>query len=98
MHVRRARHGQGLAEGVHSLAKKSKKKRKERSRVGLTITDASLNRFRRGRPMFVARGLIALSAAVELLVASANNAVAQKKYDPGVSDTEIKIGNIMPYS
>jgi hypothetical protein len=23
---------------------------------------------------------------------------AQKKYDPGASDTEIKIGNIMPYS
>jgi branched-chain amino acid transport system substrate-binding protein len=26
------------------------------------------------------------------------NAQAQKKYDPGASDTEIKIGNIMPYS
>ena len=25
-------------------------------------------------------------------------ATAQKKYDPGVTDTEIKIGNIMPYS
>ena len=25
-------------------------------------------------------------------------AVAQKKYDTGVTDTEIKIGNIMPYS
>jgi ABC-type branched-subunit amino acid transport system substrate-binding protein len=25
-------------------------------------------------------------------------AMAQKKYDPGVTDTEIKIGNIMPYS
>jgi branched-chain amino acid transport system substrate-binding protein len=25
-------------------------------------------------------------------------AVAQKKYDPGASDAEIKIGNIMPYS
>jgi branched-chain amino acid transport system substrate-binding protein len=28
----------------------------------------------------------------------ATPAKAQKKYDPGVSDTEIKIGNIMPYS
>src|SRR5438045_6016137 len=28
----------------------------------------------------------------------AGPAVAQKKYDPGASDTEIKIGNIMPYS
>src|SRR5213079_3630670 len=25
-------------------------------------------------------------------------ALAQKKYDPGASDTEIRIGNIMPYS
>ena len=28
----------------------------------------------------------------------ASAAGAQKKYDPGASDTEIKIGNIMPYS
>jgi branched-chain amino acid transport system substrate-binding protein len=28
----------------------------------------------------------------------ASSAAAQKKYDPGASDTEIKIGNIMPYS
>src|ERR1700740_3344087 len=27
-----------------------------------------------------------------------NSAQAQKKYDPGATDTEIKIGNIMPYS
>src|SRR5260221_13449330 len=27
-----------------------------------------------------------------------SDCVAQKKYDPGASDTEIKIGNIMPYS
>jgi ABC-type branched-subunit amino acid transport system substrate-binding protein len=26
------------------------------------------------------------------------SAAAQKKYDPGVTDTEIKIGNVMPYS
>jgi branched-chain amino acid transport system substrate-binding protein len=31
-------------------------------------------------------------------VSLATSAVAQKKYGPGVSDTEIKIGNIMPYS
>jgi branched-chain amino acid transport system substrate-binding protein len=31
-------------------------------------------------------------------VVSAGPALAQKKYDPGASDTEIKIGNIMPYS
>ena len=29
---------------------------------------------------------------------SSSGALAQKKYDPGATDTEIKIGNIMPYS
>ena len=34
-----------------------------------------------------------------LLAASvATAASAQKKYDPGATDTEIKVGNIMPYS
>ena len=33
-----------------------------------------------------------------LAVAIAGAADAQKKYDPGATDTEIKIGNIMPYS
>src|SRR3979411_1498367 len=33
-----------------------------------------------------------------LPVAAASAASAQKKYDPGATDTEIKIGNIMPYS
>ena len=33
-----------------------------------------------------------------LAIAAASPASAQKKYDPGVTDTEIKIGNIMPYS
>ena len=28
----------------------------------------------------------------------ASHAAAQKKYDPGASDREIKIGNTMPYS
>jgi len=39
----------------------------------------------------------ALIASVAM-TAMAFPAVAQKKYDPGASDTEIKIGNIMPYS
>jgi branched-chain amino acid transport system substrate-binding protein len=33
-----------------------------------------------------------------LAVAVGSAANAQKKYDPGATDTEIKIGNIMPYS
>src|ERR1044072_7817611 len=39
----------------------------------------------------------ALIASVALCVIAAP-ATAQKKYDPGASDTEIKVGNIMPYS
>jgi branched-chain amino acid transport system substrate-binding protein len=33
-----------------------------------------------------------------LATANAGPASAEKKYDPGATDTEIKIGNIMPYS
>jgi len=40
----------------------------------------------------------ALSAALAVSLAASSAALAQKKYDPGASDTEIKIGNIMPYS
>jgi branched-chain amino acid transport system substrate-binding protein len=40
--------------------------------------------------------IVAVLACVPALVATPG--VAQKKYDPGASDTEIKIGNIMPYS
>ena len=46
---------------------------------------------------FRMQNLAAMTAfTVVTLVATA--ASAQKKYDPGASDTEIKIGNIMPYS
>ena len=47
---------------------------------------------------FVARRLVAFSAALIMLAACAGSALAQKKYDTGATDTEIKIGNIMPYS
>jgi branched-chain amino acid transport system substrate-binding protein len=40
----------------------------------------------------------AFAAALALLAASSSGALAQKKYDTGANDTEIKIGNIMPYS
>src|SRR5260370_14220110 len=40
----------------------------------------------------------AFSAAVALLAVTSSGALAQKKYDSGATDTEIKIGNIMPYS
>src|SRR6202022_61499 len=41
--------------------------------------------------------LVALTAFVAFAL-TASAAAAQKKYDPGASDTEIRIGNIMPYS
>jgi branched-chain amino acid transport system substrate-binding protein len=40
--------------------------------------------------------LVGLSAAA--LLATSSVALAQKTYDTGATDTEIKIGNIMPYS
>jgi branched-chain amino acid transport system substrate-binding protein len=46
---------------------------------------------------FVARRLTAFSAAIFLIAASGSSALAQK-YDAGATDTEIKIGNIVPYS
>jgi branched-chain amino acid transport system substrate-binding protein len=48
-------------------------------------------------PVIAIRLAIA-SAALALLAASTSGALAQKKYDVGATDTEIKIGNIMPYS
>jgi ABC-type branched-subunit amino acid transport system substrate-binding protein len=41
-------------------------------------------------------GTLGLSGLI-IAIAMAS-AIAQKKYDPGVTDTEIKVGNIMPYS
>src|SRR6202045_4589077 len=48
-------------------------------------------------PVATSRLAIA-SAAFIVLAASSSGALAQKKYDTGATDTEIKIGNIMPYS
>ena len=47
--------------------------------------------------MVRSRGITAVAIAACLL-AGTNPVAAQKKYDPGVTDGEIKIGNIMPYS
>jgi branched-chain amino acid transport system substrate-binding protein len=43
------------------------------------------------------RGILLASLLLSLCV-GANPAAAEKKYDPGATDNEIKIGNIMPYS
>ena len=44
------------------------------------------------------RNLAAMTAFAAAFAMTATAASAQKKYDPGASDTEIRIGNIMPYS
>jgi branched-chain amino acid transport system substrate-binding protein len=48
-------------------------------------------------PVLLNRLAIA-STALAIGIASSSGAMAQKKYDTGATDTEIKIGNIMPYS
>src|SRR5580704_18268314 len=42
--------------------------------------------------------IAAVSTAVIAFAATSGSALAQKKYDTAATDTEIKIGNIMPYS
>src|SRR3979409_1614332 len=49
-------------------------------------------------PFFRVVNLKALGLSCVIVAAATASAVAQKKYDTGVTDTEIKIGNIMPYS
>jgi branched-chain amino acid transport system substrate-binding protein len=44
------------------------------------------------------RQWLILAATLGIAAIAAGPVAAQKKYDPGASDTEIKIGNIMPYS
>jgi branched-chain amino acid transport system substrate-binding protein len=48
--------------------------------------------------MSTMKKLAVVLAAFGLLAATSSGALAQKKYDTGATDTEIKIGNIMPYS
>ena len=43
----------------------------------------------------IVRSLVVLAIA---LAVGADVALAEKRYDPGVTDTEIKIGQTMPYS
>jgi branched-chain amino acid transport system substrate-binding protein len=48
--------------------------------------------------MGVYRQWLTMAATAGIAAVVASPGVAQKKYDPGASDREIKIGNIMPYS
>jgi hypothetical protein len=44
------------------------------------------------------RQWLMVAATVGIAAVVASPVAAQKKYDPGASDREIKVGNIMPYS
>ncbi len=46
----------------------------------------------------LSKGLCTAAIAAAVILCVSQGAFAQKKYDTGASDTEIKIGNIMPYS
>ena len=51
-----------------------------------------------GDTMLATLRTAAFSTAVIAIAFAPGSALAQKKYDTGATDTEIKIGNIMPYS
>jgi branched-chain amino acid transport system substrate-binding protein len=48
--------------------------------------------------MYSSRQLRIAALATAIIAITSGSALAQKKYDTGASDTEIAIGNIMPYS
>src|ERR1700757_147949 len=60
--------------------------------------DIDHSEFLKGRNLMHATRLSIAATALALFAFSASGVLAQKKYDTGATDTEIKIGNIMPYS
>jgi len=58
----------------------------------------TLNQIREIKMPAIQLRLGAFSAALALVALASSGALAQKQYDTGATDTEIKIGNIMPYS
>src|SRR6476469_1756704 len=70
--------------------------RETRKRSPIKSTHSLVHR--RIEMSFVARRLAAFSTAMLLFASAGSSAIAQKNYDTGATDTEIKIGNIMPYS
>src|SRR6516225_3529834 len=54
--------------------------------------------FGTGRDVMHVTAMRAAIVSTALLAAASTSALAQKKYDTGATDTEIKIGNTMPYS
>src|SRR4030095_7862840 len=69
-----------------------------RSREALPIKNMRSTETRETHMPAIQLRLGAFSAAIAVLAVTSSGALAQKKYDTGATDTEIKIGNIMPYS
>src|SRR5580692_4713614 len=53
---------------------------------------------RRNKSSLLGSSLISVAAATAFVVLTSQGALAQKKYDTGATDTEIKIGNVEAYS
>src|SRR5690348_9678819 len=97
----RACRGPGRARVANP--QRQRPRRRRRRRVPPLIDGAPIARagrsFRRERGVVVKmRRWIAPIVALTSLALCAGSAWAQKKYDQGASDTEIKIGQTMPYS
>src|SRR5947208_4281703 len=74
----------GIGQVVgHNKGRTGSSKRTDAADRGRSIVPALRDRLR------------VLSATIILLAATSTGAIAQEKYDPGATDTEIKIGNIM---
>jgi branched-chain amino acid transport system substrate-binding protein len=64
----------------------------------LPIKKDTFNQTREVKMSSIHLRLGVLLAAFAIFAGTSTGALAQKRYDTGASDTEIKIGNIMPYS
>src|SRR3984893_4102140 len=76
----------GASKSQRAFDQESRDVRHSRHQERETVMPVTMNR------------IAIVSAAFAVLGASSSGALAQKKYHTGATDTEIKIGNIMPYS
>jgi branched-chain amino acid transport system substrate-binding protein len=68
------------------------------TRPGKPKTNEGKRPVKNTRLSLLASNLISVAAATALSVLATQGALAQKKYDTGATDTEIKIGNVEAYS
>src|SRR5216684_2437742 len=90
------RNGRGRADGVECRSRSEGDSAVPIERPRSAATHRVLAPVEEGN--MAARRLLFASMVFAAAAALADPAVAQKKYDPGASDVEIKLGNIMPYS